>query len=224
MLHSTSSRKVHTCCRYVNKPGKYTHCLFLHTRIRYRCYFSKCAGFTYVTFACGTICTWLYMMLFRKHDICFCIYMERWVTFIMKLSYIARRYYVKYTPEIPENIVKFPKKTRRGKFREFPGISGNFFRGFPGIPEIPGNFSGNLGSFSQNTRCGTVYTSVKRDENPGKSGKFSPKTCRTKFPGISGNFFRGFPGISEILGNFSGNSGFFPERALRSRVHTGKMG
>jgi len=44
----------------------------------------------------------------------------------------------------------------------------------------------------------------------GKSGKFSPKTCRTEFPGISGNFFRGFLGIPEIPGNFSGNLGVFP--------------
>ena len=45
--------------------------------------------------------------------------------------------------------------------------------------------------------------------NSGKSGKFSGKTCRTEFPGISGNFFRGFPGIPEIPGNFSGNLGGF---------------
>ena len=40
----------------------------------------------------------------------------------------------------------FFEKTRR---TEFPGISGNIFQGFPGIPEIPGNFSGNLGGFSR---------------------------------------------------------------------------
>jgi hypothetical protein len=107
---------------------------------------------------------------------------------------------------------------------EFPGISGNFFRGFPGISGNPWEFFRKFGGFSQNTHYGAVYSSVTCDENRGNSGKFSPKPCRTEFPGISGNFFRGFPGISEILGNFSGNSGVFPERALWSRVHAGKTG
>jgi len=107
------------------------------------------------------------------------------------------------------------------------GISGNFGKFFPGIPGNSGNpreLFRKFGGFSQNTRWETVYASIKRNENPGKSGKISPETRRTEFPEISGNFFRGFPGIPEIRGNFSGNSGVFPERALRSRVHVGKTG
>jgi len=61
------------------------------------------------------------------------------------------------------NSGKFSPKTCRTEFREFPG---NFFRGFLGIPEIPGNFSGNFGGFSQNARCGAKYASVNRGENP----------------------------------------------------------
>ena len=64
--------------------------------------------------------------------------------------------------------------------------------------------------------CTPGYTSltcpgcVRSFRNPGKSGKFSPEIYRTEFPGISGNFFRGFPGIPEIPGNFFGNLGIFP--------------
>jgi hypothetical protein len=125
---------------------------------------------------------------------------------------------------------KSPKirKIRR-TFSENPpdGISGNFRKFFPGIPGNSGNsreLFRKFRGFCQNARCDTVYTSIKWDENPGKSGKFSPKPWRTEFPGISGNFFRGFPGIPEISGNFSGNSGFFSERALRSSVNVRKTG
>ena len=54
-----------------------------------------------------------------------------------------------------------------------------------------------------------IHSFLGIPENSGKLGKISPKTCRTEFPGISGNFFRGFPGIPEIPGNFSGNLGVF---------------
>jgi hypothetical protein len=47
-------------------------------------------------------------------------------------------------------------------------------------------------------------------QKSGKLGKVSEKTRWTEFRRISGNFFRGFPGIPEIRGNFSGNSGVFP--------------
>jgi len=130
-------------------------------------------------------------------------------------------------------VVYSPESSKFRKFRKSfrknlsDGISGNFGKFFPGIPGNSGNpreFFRKFGGFSQNTRCGTVYTLVKRYENPGKSGKISPKTRRTEFPEISGNFFRGFPGIPEIRGNFSRNSGVFSERALRSRVHVRKTG
>jgi hypothetical protein len=123
-------------------------------------------------------------------------------------------------PEIPENPENFPKNLS-------DGISGNFGKFFPGIPGNSGNpreLFRKFGGFFQNARCGTGYTMVNRGENLGKSGKFSPKTCRTEFPGISGNFFRGFPGILEIPGTFPEIWGFFPERALWNSVHVGKTG
>ena len=63
--------------------------------------------------------------------------------------------------------------------------------------------------------CSRFYSAcVKPPEvlaKSGKFGKFSEKTRRMEFPGISGNVFRGFPGIPKILGNFSGNLGIFPK-------------
>ena len=59
--------------------------------------------------------------------------------------------------------------------------------------------------------CMSVHQNPRKLE---KSGKFSEKTRRTEFPGISGNFFRGFLGIPEIPGNFSENLGVF----LRTRA------
>jgi hypothetical protein len=58
---------------------------------------------------------------------------------------------------------------------------------------------------------GTVPVVRANSGNSGKSGKVSPKIHRTEFPGISGNFFREFPGIPEIPGNFSGNLEVFPK-------------
>jgi len=129
-----------------------------------------------------------------------------------------------YNPRKSRKFRKVSGKNLRGKIS---GISGNFGKFFPGIPGNSGNpreFFRKFGGFYQNSRCGTGYASAKRGANPGKSGKISPKTRRTEFPEISGNFFRGFPGIPEIRGNFSGNSGVFAEHALRSMVHARKTG
>ena len=79
-----------------------------------------------------------------------------------------------------------------------------------------------------NTRhCKSTTKGITLSRNPrksGKSGKFSEKTRRSKFPEISGNYFSGISGIWEISRQISGNLGFFPETALRSRVHAGKIG
>ena len=67
---------------------------------------------------------------------------------------------------------------------------------------------------------GTYMQNPDHFKNSGKSGKFSPKTCRTEFPGISGNFFRGFLGIPEISREFFRKFGVFPRtRAAEQDTH-----
>jgi len=117
----------------------------------------------------------------------------------------------------------FPEKIA-GYIREHISRKGPFFKCVKdSIPHVPGfssfcSLKCNVTCYFQNVYS-RAYVRINSDclrnfRNPGKSGKFSPKTCRTKFPGISGNIFRGFPGIPEIPGNFSGNLGVF----LRTRA------
>ena len=103
----------------------------------------------------------------------------------------------------------FYKIRKIRKIREiFPknlsdGISGNFGKFFPGIPGNsgnPGELFRKFGGFSQNARCGAVYTVVKRGENWGKSGFFSKKVPGKSPENPPGN-------LREILGK---NGRFFP--------------
>jgi len=108
--------------------------------------------------------------------------------------------------------MQISEKTVGGNPREFPGISRKFFRGFPGIPEIRGNFSGNLGVFprtraaEQGTHRQTV---VKIQENPGKFPRKPDgrnfRKFRETFSGDSREFRKSAGTFPEIRG-FSQNA------------------
>ena len=98
------------------------------------------------------------------------------------------------------------------------GISGNFGKFFPGIPGNSGNpreLFRKFGGFSQNARCGAVYTSVKRGENHRKSGFFpkkvpgespaNPPGNPREIPGKNGRFFPVFFGCTQRYSLFLEN-------------------